>query len=84
MKKWTIGILLLFVAVGLIYNLYPGQTSPNDTKIDKLIVTKSTRIMEAYARGGYNWTAGCIAVTDAEIDELLGAVEKGTPIIFNP
>ena len=83
MKKWTIGILLLFVAVGLIYNLYTGQTLPNDTKIHKLIVTKSAR-MKAYARGGYNWTAGCIAVTDAEIDELLGAVEKGTPIIFNP
>ncbi len=31
-----------------------------------------------------DWTAGCIAVTDEEIDELYDAVENGTPIIIKP
>ncbi|HTJ51385.1 MAG TPA: L,D-transpeptidase family protein [Cyclobacteriaceae bacterium] len=32
----------------------------------------------------YNWTAGCIAVTDKEVDELYSAVAIGTPIIIKP
>ncbi|HEY8934067.1 MAG TPA: L,D-transpeptidase family protein [Cyclobacteriaceae bacterium] len=32
----------------------------------------------------YNWTAGCIAVTDKEIDELYSAVDIGTPLIIKP
>jgi len=31
-----------------------------------------------------DWTNGCIAVTDAEIDELYAAVAVGTPITINP
>lgn len=31
-----------------------------------------------------DWTAGCIAVTDQEIDELYENVEIGTPIIIKP
>jgi len=31
-----------------------------------------------------NWTAGCIAVTDEEVDELYARVEIGTPIVINP
>lgn len=32
----------------------------------------------------YDWTLGCIAVTDEEIDELYGAVQVGTPIEIKP
>ncbi len=32
----------------------------------------------------FDWTLGCIAVTDAEIDELWRAVEDGTPIELRP
>jgi murein L,D-transpeptidase YafK len=32
----------------------------------------------------FNWTAGCVAVTDNEIDELYDAVDLGTPIIIKP
>jgi murein L,D-transpeptidase YafK len=32
----------------------------------------------------FNWTAGCIAVTNTEIDELYSAVGMGTPIVINP
>jgi murein L,D-transpeptidase YafK len=31
-----------------------------------------------------DWTDGCIAVTDAEIDEIWGAVADGTPIEIRP
>jgi murein L,D-transpeptidase YafK len=31
-----------------------------------------------------NWTTGCVAVTDAEIDELYQAVPDGTPIVIRP
>lgn len=32
----------------------------------------------------FNWTAGCIAVTDEEIDELYDNVKVGTPITILP
>jgi murein L,D-transpeptidase YafK len=31
-----------------------------------------------------NWTAGCIAVTNDEVDELYNHVEIGTPVIIKP
>jgi murein L,D-transpeptidase YafK len=31
-----------------------------------------------------DWTDGCIAVTDAEIDEIWGAVADGTPVEIRP
>ena len=32
----------------------------------------------------YNWTSGCIAVTDAEMDEIWRRVDVGTPIEIRP
>ena len=32
----------------------------------------------------YNWTKGCIAVTNSEMDELWHAVDNGTPIYILP
>jgi murein L,D-transpeptidase YafK len=32
----------------------------------------------------FNWTLGCIAVTNEEIDELYNAIEIGTPIEIKP
>ena len=31
-----------------------------------------------------DWTAGCIAVTDAEIEDIYAMVQDGTPIRINP
>ena len=171
MTKWTLRTLLVLISVGLIYYFYPETELPTNTKIDKLIVIKSERIMEAYSGGHliktykislgqnpfgdkelqgdkrtpegeytindrnpnsgfhknlgvsypnktdmaeakkkglnpggeikihglrngvgfigkfhrlFNWTAGCIAVTDKEIDELYKTVDLGTPIIIRP
>ena len=32
----------------------------------------------------YNWTSGCIAVTNREMDEIWASVEPGTPIEIRP
>ena len=32
----------------------------------------------------YNWTNGCIAVTNEEMDEIFAMVDPGTPIEINP
>jgi murein L,D-transpeptidase YafK len=171
MKKWTLRVLLTLIIIGLIYYFLPEAKLPANIKIDRLIVMKSQRTMEAYSNGelvktyrisigqnsigdkehegdkktpegeytindknpnsdfhknlgisypnavdkeeakqkgvnpggdikihglrngvGFigkfhrllNWTAGCLAVTDHEMDELYNAVDLGTPIIINP
>ncbi len=35
-------------------------------------------------KGGRDWTAGCIAVTNREIREIYSMVKDGTPITINP
>jgi murein L,D-transpeptidase YafK len=36
------------------------------------------------AQRRYDWTDGCIAVTNAEMDEIWRAVPDGTPIEIKP
>ena len=31
-----------------------------------------------------DWTAGCIAVTDAEVEDIYAMVPDGTPILITP
>ena len=38
----------------------------------------------AYITQLFNWTNGCIAVTNAEMDEIWEAVDPGTPITIRP
>jgi len=37
-----------------------------------------------YRKGGQDWTAGCIAVTNREIEQIYAMVRNGTPITINP
>lgn len=37
-----------------------------------------------YRKGGQDWTAGCIAVTNREIREVYSMVRNGTPITITP
>jgi murein L,D-transpeptidase YafK len=37
-----------------------------------------------FRNGVEDWTAGCIAVTDEELEELYAMVEVGTPIFIKP
>lgn len=171
MKKWILLILCGAFSAMAIFYFYPESKLPEGTKIDRLVVIKSERIMEAYsgdelvktykialggnpvgdkqsegdkrtpegeytindrnASSGYHknlgvsypnqndrlaakalgvdpggeikihglkngigaigkfhrlldWTAGCIAVTDQEMDELYNAVGNDTPITIKP
>jgi len=36
------------------------------------------------SRPGHDWTLGCIAVTNDEIEELWDAVPNGTPVVIRP
>lgn len=38
----------------------------------------------SYSRKGADWTAGCIAVTDDQIEEIYAMVSDGTQIDINP
>ena len=37
-----------------------------------------------YRKGGRDWTAGCIAVTNREMQDIYAMVRDGTPIRINP
>ena len=37
-----------------------------------------------YRKGGRDWTAGCIAVTNRQIEEIYAMVRNGTPITISP
>ncbi|OWU86004.1 ErfK/YbiS/YcfS/YnhG family protein [Oceanicola sp. 22II-s10i] len=37
-----------------------------------------------YRKGGQDWTAGCIAVTNKEIEDIYAMVRDGTPISIYP
>lgn len=37
-----------------------------------------------YRKGGRDWTAGCIAVTNAEMRDIYAMVKNGTPITIRP
>lgn len=41
-------------------------------------------ILFDFVHKNYDWTAGCIAVTDREIEEIYELVKDGTPILIRP
>ncbi len=58
-----------------------GKPTGGDIKIHGL--RNKTGFIGKFHRW-YDWTIGCIAVTDEEIDELYDSVKIGTPIEINP
>ena len=62
---------------------------PNDVRIinDWLIKMDLADLGDEMIRASlphYDWTNGCIAVSDAEIDEIYGMIDVPTKIIINP
>lgn len=49
--------------------------------IDNILVEKAKR---QFKHKWKDWTAGCIAVTNGEIEEIYAAVKDGTPITIKP
>lgn len=58
-----------------------GQPAGGDIMIHGLAPERRSYGAEHWR---FNWTNGCIAVTDAEIDEIWRRVEVGTPIEIRP
>jgi murein L,D-transpeptidase YafK len=57
-----------------------GRSAGGDIMVHGLPVDPNKRALVEFVHPGYNWTAGCIAVTDAEIDELYKMVDRGVTI----
>jgi len=58
-----------------------GKSAGGDIKIHG--IKNNAEFVGKYHRW-FDWTLGCIAVTNEEIDELYGAVKIGTPIEIKP
>lgn len=58
-----------------------GKPTGGDIKIHGL--RNNTGFIGKFHRW-FDWTLGCMAVTNDEMDELYHAVDIGTPIIINP
>jgi murein L,D-transpeptidase YafK len=53
---------------------------PQDTPLGGFIGIHGTGDGDPKIHGQYNWTSGCIALTNAQIDRLAGLVGVGTPV----
>src|SRR5688572_9554626 len=70
MRKWILSAVLIACAGTLIYYFFPERKLPPNKKIDKLVVVKSKRIMEAYSKGElikrYKISLGQVPVGDQQ------------------
>ena len=53
---------------------------PQDTPLGGFIGIHGTGAGDLRIHGRYNWTSGCIALTNAQIDRLASLVQIGTPV----
>jgi murein L,D-transpeptidase YafK len=53
---------------------------PQNTSLGGYIGIHGTGAGDLRIHGRYNWTSGCIALTNAQIDRLAGLVRIGTPV----
>ena len=71
--------------LGISYpNSNDRQNSPNPGGDIKIHGLKNGQGYIGKFQRWKDWTAGCIAVTDEEVEELYRVVPVGTPIIINP
>lgn len=57
-----------------------GVRPPQNTALGGMIGIHGLGEGDAEIHRDYNWTNGCVALTNAEIEELLEWVEVGTPV----
>ena len=56
------------------------QRPPQDTPLGGFIGIHGTGAGDPKIHGDYNWTSGCIALTNEQIDRLASLVRVGTPV----
>ena len=75
------------------YHLSIGISYPNTRDIAKARIAGVSPGGDIFIHGGpilhanknkVDWTAGCIAVTDREMEEIYAMVKFGTPILIKP
>jgi murein L,D-transpeptidase YafK len=73
------------------YHLSIGISYPNDTDRDYAASINAETGGDIFIHGAPNrkvpvrdWTAGCIAVTDKEVEDVYAMVRDGTPIFIYP
>ena len=59
----------------------PSVAPDGDTMIHGL---PARQALVGAAHGDFDWTEGCIAVTNEEIEEIWNVVPVGTPILIKP
>jgi hypothetical protein len=59
---------------------HTGETPPQNTPLGGFIGIHGVGAGDLEIHGQYNWTNGCIAVTNEQIDELAEWVTIGTPV----
>jgi murein L,D-transpeptidase YafK len=62
------------------YHLSLGISYPNESAGGDIMIHGAA----PYATTNNDWTAGCIAVSDKEIEKIYAMVNPGTPIIILP
>lgn len=60
-----------------------GYSAGGDIMIHGLPNKANKKLFKLW-HNSHDWTAGCIAVTDEEVEEIYYAVKDGTPITINP
>jgi hypothetical protein len=78
----VIGGMLLSI---VLYYLSPHKPIPEGITVDKIVILKSERKLFAYSQGAVvqrwkDWTTGCIALTNEEIDDLYMHTPLGTRV----
>jgi hypothetical protein len=94
MKGGIAGALALVATASLSALNWPTGSLPAEIRADSLVVRKRERQLVMYVRNGLgwlgrahrllDWTSGCIALTNSEIEQLWTAVPDGTPIRIVP
>jgi murein L,D-transpeptidase YafK len=62
--------------------LLRGQTPPQDTPLGGQIGIHGLGKADPVVHRAFNWTRGCIALTNEEIEEVAGWVRPGTKVII--
>jgi hypothetical protein len=75
MKKWIIGILIVFILAASYY-LFPESRLPENKKIDRLVVIKSRRIMNAYSQNQLIKTYNILSDKIRKVTKNLKVIKK--------
>lgn len=75
------------------YHLSLGISYPNKQDVSRARAAGDVPGHDIFIHGGpkrfadrfkFDWTAGCISVTNSEIEEIYAMVRTGTPVLINP